>query len=262
MAAVVSRAAARSLVTAASGPEAVFPRPQQRLLAQVSTARLPSFDGYAVGVLQLSLPHNIWSEHSLNGVQLACMRPGSLADAAAFRATRALQAAARCATILGGSGERNWLRRLLFLSALSGAPSCALQKRGVAASGGDKWVQGLLKEAGREQARLDMLLHLQHLHAPGALSRTLMATTQAAFSHGFWLAHLASPKFCRCFLGYAEEEHIKAYSKLLEDIDEGRLPQFSSAEAPAPARAHYGLPEGAPLREVFKCMLAEGMLSR
>lgn len=225
-------------------------------------AQLPAvnigYDRNAVLTLQM-VPHNIFSsEHSLNGVQLACMRPGTFADSAAFSASQALQMAFRSVTTLVQVNEHNWLRRLSFLSVMSAAPGRALAGTGNATAG-CRWVQGLVSESEREKLRLDILLHLQ---APGLLSRALLSTTQAALECGYSLAHVVSPKFCRWLVGYVEEESVKAYTQLLKDIDSGLLPKFAGGVAPAAARAHFALPEGAPLSEVFKCMLAEGMHSR
>jgi len=253
MAVIGAKAIARSLpLLLKRGPEAVAPA-SKSIASMVSRARLPNFETHH-GTLQLSLPHNIWSEHSFNGVQLAYMRPGSFADGAAFHATQA----ATCMSGLGRSSENMWLRRLLLLSAMAAAPGRALAGMATPSLKGNRWLQGLLKEAPKEQARMDILLHLR---APGPLSRMLLAGTQATLGHGFLIAHQVSPSFCHWFSGYVEEESIKAYAKVIEEIDADRLQSFAKAEAPAAAREQYGLPEGAPLREVFKCILAEGMLS-
>lgn len=252
----VGRAAGRAAASAAvaHGPEARAPMP-----CAVACARLPALEANLSGVLQLqlSLPHNIWSEHSLHGVQLACMRPGSVADSAAYGATRFLTCSVDLVSWLTLSRERRWLRRLLFLSTISGAPGRALAAAERHPS--DKWARALLSEAASERARLAILMEIR---APGPVSQTFIESGQALLSRCFSATRYALPRFCKWFGGYVEEEQVKAYTQLLEDIEAGAAPTFANAQASALACEHYGLPVGTSLREVISCMRAERMLSR
>ena len=56
---------------------------------------------------------------------------------------------------------------------------------------------------------------------------------------------------------YLEEEAVKTYSLLLEDIDAGKLPLFEHQPAPEFARVYYHLPRTACIRDVFECIRAD-----
>jgi len=104
--------------------------------------------------------------------------------------------------------------------------------------------------------RMHLLIVLQ-LRKPGFLFRAAVIATQTVFFPTFALAYLASPTFCHQFVGYLEEEAVKTYTHLLHDIDEGKLPLFSSQPAPLFARTYYNLSERALLRDVFEAMRAD-----
>lgn len=78
---------------------------------------------------------------------------------------------------------------------------------------------------------------------------------------GFLVARFVMPRFCKWFGNYVDEEQVQDYTLLLGDMDAGHLPRFTNLEAPALARKHYDLPDGAPLRDVFLRMKAEEMFS-
>merc|ERR1719210_402220 len=166
------------------------------------------------------------------------MRPGSLSDSAAYGATRFLSCSVDLVSGLSMSRERWWMRRLLFLSTLSGAPARALEvAEGQQKNLGDKWARTLLTEADKERARLAILMEVR---SSGPVARTLLEGGQAILSRSFVAAHFALPRFCKWFAGYVEEEQVKAYTQLLEDIDAGDAPGFADAQASLLACKHYG----------------------
>mmetsp|Transcript_79191 Transcript_79191/g.229984 ORF Transcript_79191/g.229984 Transcript_79191/m.229984 type:complete len:284 (-) Transcript_79191:265-1116(-) len=236
----------------ALGPEAVAPAPRSTR-ALVAAARVPPAEPDLAGALQLLLPHNIWSEHSLNGVQLACMRPGSVADSTASGLARTLAESSAVLARLSFSRERGWLRQLLFLSTLSGAPAVATRGRAP-----NKWTKALRGEADQQQARLQILMEI---HNVGCAGRGFLHVVRGIFANGFKVAQLVTPRFCKWFGNYVDEEQVQAYTLLLEDLNAGHLPRFASATASSLACRYYDLPDGAPLREVFLRMRAEEMLS-
>lgn len=247
----------------ARGPEPIAPI-AGHLMSTISRARIPTLDtSVSLGLIRRSLPHNIFSQHSLNGVQLAVMRPGSMADCAAFGATRVLHQTSNVFKGLGRNGEQWWLRRLIFLSTMSSAPGSAIvgnvTVRADRNSIRDRWFAGLVKDSHRDKNRSVLLLRLL---APGKSTKCSIACAEAIFAHGFRVANVISPNFCRWLGGYIEEEQVTAYSQLLREIDDGHLPKFSTGKAPTSVSNHYGLEDGADLRQVFQCMLAETMHSR
>jgi len=247
------RPGSRGAAMWALGPEAVAPSPQA-LRALIASARAPALEPNLAGALQLLLPHNIWSEHSLNGVQLACMRPGSVADSTASGLARALGESSAAVARLSSSREKGRLRQLLLLSALSGAPAVAAKGRVP-----DRvMTKALLDEADREQARLRMLMDM---HGLGPVGQGLVHVVQGFFANGLKAARLLTPRFCKWFGNYVDEEQVQAYSLLLEDMDAGRLPRLANAQASPMACRYYDLPDGASLREVFLHMRAEELFS-
>uniref|UniRef100_A0A7S1SDA0 Alternative oxidase n=1 Tax=Alexandrium catenella TaxID=2925 RepID=A0A7S1SDA0_ALECA len=95
------------------------------------------------------------------------------------------------------------------------------------------------------------------MRKPGPLFRAAVVATQGIFFWSFGLAYILSPRFCHRFVGYLEEEAVKTYTHLLEEIDTGRLPMFRSLAAPPIAREYYRLPADASLRDVFSCIRAD-----
>jgi hypothetical protein len=49
------------------------------------------------------------------------------------------------------------------------------------------------------------------------------------------------PKYAHRFVGYLEEEAVYTYTKLLESIDNGRVPVWKEKNAPAEAIEYYKL---------------------
>ena len=67
---------------------------------------------------------------------------------------------------------------------------------------------------------------------------------QGVFANGFFLAYLVSPKTCHRFVGYLEEEATNTYTRAIEDLDKGRLPQWNNLRAPDIAIKYWNMPEG------------------
>jgi len=116
------------------------------------------------------------------------------------------------------------------------------------------WIHALLAEA--ENERMHLLISLE-IRKPGPFFRAAVIGTQAAFLSFYSVAYLLSPRFCHRFVGYLEEEAVKTYSLLLEDIDAGKLPLFEHQPAPEFARVYYHLPRTACIRDVFECIRAD-----
>jgi hypothetical protein len=49
------------------------------------------------------------------------------------------------------------------------------------------------------------------------------------------------PKYAHRFVGYLEEEAVYTYTKLLESIDNGKVPAWKDKNAPAEAIEYYKL---------------------
>lgn len=61
---------------------------------------------------------------------------------------------------------------------------------------------------------------------------------------GFFISYLISPRTCHRFVGYIEEEAVKTYTLAIQDIEEGKLPAWSTLQAPEIAIRYWNMPEG------------------
>lgn len=88
------------------------------------------------------------------------------------------------------------------------------------------------------------LLTFLKLAEPGPLMRLMVLGAQCVFFSGFSLAYMISPQICHRFVGYLEEEAVITYSKAINDLDNGHLPQWEKLQAPQMAINYWEMPEG------------------
>lgn len=198
------------------------------------------------------------------------MQPGTIADQLAYVATRCIHNSLDVAsgfsagTLLGRSREFLWLRRLLLLETAAAAPGLfssiakerlpplrRLQQDRV-------WLKELLWDAQRSQMHLtifsDLCKHTKLAH--------LALASQKACAWSFGLVYLAWPRFGRWCVEHSHEAVVQAYTELLEELDAGRLPRLSEVKVSEEALGHYGLAQGATLREVVEKIRQDQMLAR
>ena len=62
----------------------------------------------------------------------------------------------------------------------------------------------------------------------------------------FWQSYLISPRTCHRFVGYLEEEAVLTYTLCIEDLEAGKLPQWSDPDFKVPELAvnYWNMPEG------------------
>lgn len=82
---------------------------------------------------------------------------------------------------------------------------------------------------------------------------------QGAFFNVLFISYLLSPRFSHRFVGYLEEEAVKTYTAMLEDIDSpnGVLREWSTIQAPIECRDYYELDKDATLRDLILCIRAD-----
>ncbi|GAU99582.1 hypothetical protein RvY_10559 [Ramazzottius varieornatus] len=213
----------------------------------------------AIGVI--SLPHPIWSREQLDSVVVAHKAPKGFVDWCAYLSVQALRKSFDLTSgyTFGKKNEANWLRRIIFLETVAGVPGMmgAMVRhlkslRSLKRDNG--WIHTLLEEA--ENERMHLMVALQ-IKQPGKLFRLGAVVTQGIFVNMFFLAYLASPKFCHRFVGYLEEEAVKTYTTLLDDIASGRIPQWTDRPAPKIAIDYWKLPEGATFYDMFAAIRAD-----
>jgi len=121
------------------------------------------------------------------------------------------------------------------------------------------WIHSLLGEA--ENERMHLLTFLE-IKKPGVLMRSAVLVTQGIFFNAFFATYLIAPSFCHRFVGYLEEEAVHTYTRAIEDLDAGTLPQWSAARAPPIAIKYWRLPADAMMRDVLLAIRADEAIHR
>lgn len=211
------------------------------------------------------LPHPIWSEDEVQTVRVKHKEPKGFVDKLAYYTVQVMRktfdfvSGYTINTKLETLDERSCLIRCIFLETVAGVPgfTAAMVRhlhslRRMQRDHG--WIHTLLEEA--ENERMHLMTFLQ-LRKPGPIFRFGVITTQYVFTGTFFLAYLASPKFCHRLVGYLEEEAVKTYTHILEEIDAGRLPMWKNLPAPDIAVTYWQLPENHTMRDVILAIRAD-----
>ena len=102
-------------------------------------------------------------------------------------------------------------------------------------------IETLLEEAYNERMHL---LTFMKMAEPGVFMKLMILGAQGVFYNGMFLSYLISPRICHRFVGYLEEEAVLTYTRVIEDMDAGRLPKWNEMEAPEIAVKYWNMPEG------------------
>lgn len=116
------------------------------------------------------------------------------------------------------------------------------------------WIHTLLEEAENERMHLLIFMNMKN---PSIMFRLMVLGGQGVFFNMFFVTYLLSPRTCHRFVGYLEEEAVKTYTGLLQDLDEGHLGDWGSEAAPLIGKEYYQLPENAVVRDVVACIRAD-----
>ena len=65
------------------------------------------------------------------------------------------------------------------------------------------------------------------------------------------LTYLISPRLCHRFVGHLEEEAVLTYTRCIEELEAGRLPEWQDKPAPGIAIDYWRLPADATLKDVI-----------
>lgn len=143
--------------------------------------------------------------------------------------------------------DKAWLRRILFLESIAGVPgmvaatlrhlqSLRLMRRD---SG---WIHTCLEEAENERMHL---MTFMTLRKPSLWFRGMVLGAQGVFYNLFFLSYLMSPKTCHRFVGYLEEEAVVTYTKCIQDLEAGLIPEWTNQPAPEISIDYWRLPKDA-----------------
>ncbi|CEM10074.1 unnamed protein product [Vitrella brassicaformis CCMP3155] len=208
-----------------------------------------------------SLPHPIWDENSANTVSITHYKPLNITDRMAFASVSALRFVFDTASgyKFGLVDEKGWLNRVVFLETVAGVPGMvgAMVRHLNSLRRMERdygWIHTLLEEAENERMHLMTALVLRK---PGPIFRSTVLFAQGVFLAFFTCSYLLSPRFAHRFVGYLEEEAVKTYTHLIEEMDKGKLPLFTHMPAPPVARAYWQLGKKAMLRDVWLAIRAD-----
>ncbi|KAF5369446.1 hypothetical protein D9758_002549 [Tetrapyrgos nigripes] len=149
--------------------------------------------------------------------------------------------------------DKQWLSRILFLESIAGVPgmvaatlrhlqSLRLMRRD------NGWIHTCLEEAENERMHLMTFMTLRQ---PSIIFRALILGAQGVFYNLFFLGYLISPRTCHRFVGHLEEEAVVTYTRCIEEIEAGRVPEWSDRPAPQIAIDYWRLPPDATLLDVI-----------
>ncbi|KAK1809411.1 inducible alternative oxidase 2 [Friedmanniomyces endolithicus] len=156
--------------------------------------------------------------------------------------------------------ERKWMIRFIFLETVAGVPGMVAgmlrhlhSLRRMKRDNG--WIETCLEESYNE--RMHLLTFLQ-VAQPGWFMRLVVLGAQGVFFNTFFISYLISPRTAHRFVGYLEEEAVLTYTRVLQDIDAGKLPKFAQMQAPEIAVKYWNMPEGQrTMRDAILCIRAD-----
>jgi ubiquinol oxidase len=88
------------------------------------------------------------------------------------------------------------------------------------------------------------LLVFLKMKQPGLFMRTMVLGAQGVWCNALFFAYLLSPRTVHRFVGYLEEEAVITYTRQINDIEAGHLPEWETLEAPEIAVDYWKMPEG------------------
>lgn len=206
------------------------------------------------------LPHPVWTAEEMDAVKNEHLSPKGFLDWSAYCSVMGIRRLYDLVTgyALVRQNENAYLRRVIFLETVAGVPGMVgamiRHMRSLRTMERDYgWIHTLLEEAENERMHLMTAMLLRD---PSFLVKANVLIAQGIFLPIYTLLYAVSPRFCHRFVGYLEEQAVKTYTHIVEQIDQGELPGFL-VEAPGPIRKYWKLPEGATLRDVFLAMRAD-----
>ncbi|EMC96090.1 hypothetical protein BAUCODRAFT_148923 [Baudoinia panamericana UAMH 10762] len=227
----------------------------------------PAPDAPNIKLTEPAWPHPVYSQEQMEAVAIAHRQAKTWSDWFALSAMRFLRfgldvasgykpdkhtkdvAAAKknpqTGVVKSAMTERQWMIRFIFLESVAGVPGMVAgmlrhlhSMRRMKRDNG--WIETLLEESYNERMHL---LTFMKMAEPGWFLRLMVLGAQGVFFNGMFLFYLVSPKTCHRFVGYLEEEAVYTYSRVLSDIDAGKLPMFSQMQAPDIAVKYWNMPE-------------------
>lgn len=210
-------------------------------------------------------PHPLYTYEQMNSVVVAHREAKTVSDKLALVAVKILRwgldlttgykhekASALAKTDPAAAAEKygmtveKYMMRNVFLESVAGVPGMVAgmlrhlhSMRRMKRDNG--WIESLLEESYNERMHLLVFLKMQK---PGLFMRLWVLGAQGVWFNFLFFAYLISPRTVHRFVGYLEEEAVITYTRQIQDLDAGRLPQWESLEAPQIAIDYWKMPEG------------------
>lgn len=227
--------------------------------------RHPILDGNCSTEYIYRKTHTSYTPDDLN-IKLTHQEPETFPDRVAFKAVKVVRLLFDTAT--GWSNDKiatqeQILNRVIFLETVAAVPGMVAavtrhfrSLRRMERDGG--LMQLFLEEANNERMHLLSFIKLKD---PGMIFRTAVIVSQFGFGTAFFLAYIASPKFCHRFVGYVEEEACHTYTKIVTAIEEApmgsELAEWKTTEAPAIAKGYWKLGETGTILDLMYAVRAD-----
>jgi len=202
-----------------------------------------------------TLAHPIWTDEEIHGVEITHRPPTTTRDRLAYWTVWALRTGFDIAS--GYSwlklNEDRCLTRIIFLETVAGVPgmmgAMARHLNSLRTMKRDHgWIHTLLEEAENERMHL---LTAMELKQASWLTRMGVIAAQGICVNLLFLAYLISPAYVHRLVGYLEEEAVKTYTHIIQELDKGNLPQWSAQAAPKIAIKYWKLDQNAMMRDVL-----------
>ena len=151
-----------------------------------------------------------------------------------------------------------WLLRVVFLKTVARVPgmmfSMVQHLNSLRRLQRDRgWILTLLAEAENERIHL---LTAMYLYKPSTFLRYAIVGAQGIMCNFLFLSYLISPRYCHSLVGYLEEEAVHTYTSLLNDIEDGKYPEFNEPASNL-AKSYWRLSDDATWLDVFKNIRAD-----
>ena len=195
-------------------------------------------------------PHIKYSEAGIHRVNVTHRPPVTLGDKISYYGT---MTARKCFDFVTGYAcpppdkphmydgtrwemtEGKWMTRVIFLESVAGVPGSVAgfirHLHSLRMLSRDKaWIESLQDEAYNE--RMHLLTFIK-IGKPSWFTRTIIYIGQGVFTNIFFFLYLMNPRYCHRFVGYLEEEAVRTYTHLLDELDKpGKLPNFQNMQIP------------------------------
>lgn len=248
---------------AATSPSRHSNEPRGEPLKAVDLNRLTFVDEVGKQPKYWSNPidHPVWDVKDVEQVEVNHKPTGGLVDNLAFGLVKVCRWTFDTLSLyrFGKLTTRKVINRCLFLETVAGVPGMVggmvrhmSSLRGMKRDHG--WIHALLEEA--ENERMHLLTFMQ-IRKPGMIFRGAILLTQGVMFNLIFFLYLANPRFIHRFVGYLEEEAVRTYTKIMTEIDAGRLPEFHTTAIPEVARNYWRLGPNATYRDMFSVIRAD-----